>query len=316
MTPWPSRPLTAQGRSDRLWLWAVAVVVALTSITARPQLSAGLLPAGEQRTAAAGPSRIVSLVPAASEFLFEIGAGPRVVGIGSYDHVPDAFRRLPRVGGLLDPDVERILSLKPDLVVVYATQEPLIERLSRASIPMFRYQHRDLADVTDTMRQIGTRIGLVSAAADAASAIEQRLANVRAAVSGRTRPKTLLVFGREAGTLRQIHASGGFGFLHDLLETAGGLDVMADIKRESVEMSTEMVLARAPAVIIELRYGRSAEVEREQDQQRAWSLLPSLPAVRTGRIHLLIGDEFVVPGPRVALVAERFARVLHPGALP
>ena len=91
---------------------------------------------------------------------------------------------------------------------------------------------------------------------------------------------------------------------------------MRDVRRESVELSTEMVLTRAPEVIIELRYGKAAQSERPEDQLRAWRTLPSLPAVRGERVYLLTGDEFVVPGPKVADVAERFARVLHPGALP
>ena len=72
--------------------------------------------------AQAPPSRIVSLVPAATEMLFAIGAGPRVVAVSSYDHEPPAVERLPRVGALLDPDLERIMGLRPDLVVVYGTQ--------------------------------------------------------------------------------------------------------------------------------------------------------------------------------------------------
>src|SRR5207248_2458373 len=78
---------------------------------------------------------------------------------------------------------------------------------------------------------------------------------IRARVAGRPCPKTLLVFGREPGSLRSIDASGGYGFLHDMLESAGGADAVGDIKRESVRMSAETVLARAPEVIIELRDG-------------------------------------------------------------
>ncbi len=77
-------------------------------------------------------------------------------------------------------------------------------------------------------------------------------------MSGRPRPKTLLVFGREPGSLRGINASGGYGFLHDMLLVAGGDDVFDDVKRQSVDVTTEMVLARRPEVIIELRYGDGA----------------------------------------------------------
>jgi iron complex transport system substrate-binding protein len=258
------------------------------------------------------PRRIVSLIPATTEMLFAIGAGDRLVGVSSYDHFPLAVEQLPRVGGLLDPNVERLLSLKPDLVLVYDTQTDLKQQLARAGIAVFRYEHRDLADITETLRALGARVGASAAAETAALRIEQQLAAVRNRVAGRPRPRTLLVFGREPGVLRQVNASGGYGFLHDLLELAGGSDALADTRRQSVQMSTEMILARAPEVIIELRYGGSSRQESLDAERRAWNIVPSVPAVKNNRVYLLGGDEFVVPGPRVVAAAEAFATVLHP----
>ena len=202
-----------------------------------------------------GPQRIVSLIPATTEMLFEMGAGDRIAGVSNYDRFPPEVDRLPRVGGLIDPNVERILALKPDLVIVYDTQSDLKKQLERARIPIFNYAHRGLPDITATMRALGTRIGLKAAADSAASRMERQLSDIRSRVAGRARPKTLLVFGHEPGSLRHVDASGGYGFLHDLLEIAGGTDVLADLKKQSVEMSTETILARAPEVVIDLRYG-------------------------------------------------------------
>jgi iron complex transport system substrate-binding protein len=260
----------------------------------------------------AGPRRIVSLIPATTEMLFVMGAADRLAGVGSYDTFPPAAERLPRVGGLLDPSVERILSLKPDLVIVYDTQEELKGQLARAGIPIFRYAHRGLPDITDTLRAIGARVGTGPAADAAAARIEQQLAAIKARAAERPRLKTLLVFGREPGSLRQVVASGGYGFLHDVLEVAGGVDVLARLKRQSVQLSTESILALAPEVIIELHYGSSMRTDRLDAERLVWNALPSVPAVKNNRVHLLVGDEFVVPGPRIVLAAERFAKVLHP----
>ncbi len=104
------------------------------------------------------------------------------------------------------------------------------------------------------------------------------------------------------------------GFLHDMLDLAGGADAVGDIKRESVQMSTETILARAPEVIIELHYGSSLTPERLAAERRVWNGLPSVPAVKNGRVYLLVGDEFVVPGPRVAAATERLSRAIHPEA--
>ena len=89
-----------------------------------------------------------------------MGAGDRVVAVGSYDRYPPEAERLPRVGALLDPNVERILALRPDLVIVYGTQTELSAQLDRAHIPVYSYTHRGLSDVTATIRALGARVGV------------------------------------------------------------------------------------------------------------------------------------------------------------
>jgi iron complex transport system substrate-binding protein len=260
-----------------------------------------------------GAQRIVSLVPAVTEMLFAIGAGPQVVGVSSYDDFPPDVRKLPKVGALLDPDVERVLTLHPDLVVSYATQTDLQAQLGRAQIPIFSYRHAGLDGIFATIDRLGPMVGRTPQASQLVRELRARLDRVRAAVRGRTRPRTLLVFGREPGTLRGLYVSGGRGFLHDMLEAAGGANVFADVDRESVQPSQETLLARAPDVIIEIKTGGMAP-GGEADARQAWTSLGSIPAVRTGRIQFLIGDELVVPGPRVAQGTETLAKALHPEA--
>lgn len=259
------------------------------------------------------PQRIISLVPAVTEMLFVIGAGPQMAGVSSFDRHPAEVDALPRVGGLLDPDMERILSLGPDLVIMYATQDDARQQLERARIPIFLYRHGGLSHVTDTIRALGARTGHETEAGRVAGAIEGALASIRERVRGRRPPPTMLVFGREPGTLRNLYASGGAGFLHDMLEAAGGVNVFADIRGESVQPTIETVISIAPEVIIELRHDTlsAAVIEREK---QAWRPLSSVPAVRRGRLHILAGSEFVVPGPRVAAATARLARALHPEA--
>jgi iron complex transport system substrate-binding protein len=251
------------------------------------------------------PQRIVSLIPSVTEMLFAMGAGGRVVGVSTFDRFPPAVAGKARVGGLIDPDIERILSLKPDLVVIYGTQTDLRAQMDRAHIPMFLYEHAGLADITATIRAIGRRVGSEPAANTLAGRIDADIDDVRRRVIGKPRPRTLLVFGRDSETLRGIYASGGLGFLHDMLEAAGGANVFADAKRQSIQATTELVLARAPDVIIEIESTGTPNPE-------AWNALGSVPAVRNHRVYLLLGDEMVNPGPRVAQAVRRIAHALHP----
>ena len=124
----------------------------------------------------------------------------------------------------------------------------------------------------------------------------------------------MLVFGRQPQSLQQVFVSGGIGFLHDVMEIAGGANVFADVRRESVQPSQETLLTRAPEVILEVRASRALTPQQLPAERRAWAPLASIPAVRNNRIHFLTADYLVVPGPRVGLAAEAIARALHPEA--
>jgi iron complex transport system substrate-binding protein len=255
------------------------------------------------------PTRIISVVPAATEILFALGAGPRVVAVSSFDHEPPDVNQLPRVGALMDPDVERILALKPDLIVIYGSQHDLAQQMSRAGIPQFAFLHGGLSDILTTITALGERTDTREGANRLVASIRSQLDAVSARVAGKPRPRTLIVFGRDPGALRNLYASGGIGFLHDMVEAAGGADVFADVKRESVQATSETLIARAPEVIIEIR--ASDEAAPNPDD---WNALPSIPAVRQHKVVALVGTELVTAGPRVAAATERIARAIHPEA--
>jgi iron complex transport system substrate-binding protein len=283
---------------------SVAVLLCLFLLLGRPTAT---------HSSDRAPSRVISLIPAVTEMLFAVGAGSQVVAVSSFDRYPPDVDALPRVGALIDPDVERILSLHPDLVVVYATQTNLREQLERAKVPVYVYSHAALADILSTIRSVGARVGHEKAAVDLATSIDRRIAAVRTRVAGLPRPRTLIVFDREAGTLRGIYASGGFGFIHDMVTAAGADNVFADVKQQAVQATTELILARRPDVVLELR-GDPVSADTRQREIGVWQSLASVPAVRTGRVYFLADQSTVVPGPRVAQAVELIARTLHPEA--
>lgn len=258
----------------------------------------------------APPARIVSLVPSVTELLFAIGAGAQVVGVSSYDHEPPAVEKLPRVGALLDPDLERLLALRPDLVVTYHSQSDLEQQLARAGVGTFPYAHGGIKELFTTIGQVGAMSGHAKEAAALAAALQSQLSAIRARSAGKARPRVLLVFGREPLSLRGIYASGGFGFLHDLVEVAGGEDVFGDIKRESVQATAELVLARRPDVILEIRADPLDPAVASQEVA-AWNALASVPAVRNHRVVFLTGSDLVTPGPRIAAAAERIFAAIN-----
>ena len=260
------------------------------------------------------PTRIVSLVPALTEMLFAIGAGPQVAGVSNFDEFPPAVKSLPRVGALLDPDMERILSLRPDLVIAYGSQSDVQQQLKRADIPMYVYRHAGLDGIFGALDGLGKAVGHQEEAGTVARNIRARLDSVRAKVRGRTRPRTLLVFERDPGALRGIYVSGGRGFLHEMLDIAGGTNVFADVDREAVQPSIETLISRAPDVIIEVRATGLIPAGNIPRERAAWQALTAVPAVRHQRLYFLQGEHLVVPGPRVGEGTDAFARALHPDA--
>jgi iron complex transport system substrate-binding protein len=279
--------------------------------TAAAAVDAGSQPAGTNNRPKV---RIVSLVPALTEMLFAIGAGPQVVGVSSFDEFPAEVKKLPQVGALLDPDTERILALRPDLVMVYGSQTEQERQFQRAGIQTFSYRHGGIDVILQTIRDLGVASGRQAAAAAVTRTLQARLDGIRARVAGRRRPAVLLVFERQPKTLREIYASGGIGFLNEILTIAGGRNVFEAVTREAVQPSTESLLTAAPEVVIEVRARGMLEPGDDADDRRAWATLSSLPAVRRNRVHILNGQYLVVPGPRLADAAETLARTLHPDA--
>lgn len=279
-------------------LGVLAVFLAVLSATVRPAV-----------VAFQPPYRIVSLVPAVTEMLFALGAGHRVVGVSSFDRFPPEVANIQKVGALLDPDLERILSLQPDLVVLYHTQSDLRKQLERAKVPAYAYSHAGLRDVTATLRSVGNRIGIAARAAKLATDIESRIDAIRRVSALGPRPRTLIVFGRENYALRGIYASGGQGFVHDMVTAAGGQNVFADMKREAVQATTELILARRPEIILELRADPIGPDE-EKKELAVWRQLASVPAVANRRVHIIADPRTVIPGPRIVEGIEVIAAAI------
>ncbi|MFB3853966.1 MAG: ABC transporter substrate-binding protein [Vicinamibacterales bacterium] len=311
MTHIGGKQLRRGGTAGASELIAVLLLSASAMVSCGPAERQGDSPPGE-RSSSGSPSRIVSLVPAVTEMLFAIGAGDLVAGVSSFDRHPPEVEALPKVGALLDPDIERIAVLRPDLLVLYASQSELRAHIDSMGIGVYEYRHAGLGDVTSTIRELGAIIGgdARRKAEAVATDLESRLADIRSRSAGKERTPTLLVFGREPGSLRNVLASGGVGFLADLLDVAGGNNVFGAVARESVPATTEAVLASAPEVIIELLPSTSTE-DFARSARQTWESASALPAVRNGRVFVLVGDQYVVPGPRLAEAAEAFWAAIH-----
>lgn len=256
------------------------------------------------------PERIVSLVPAVTEMLFAIGADERVVGVSDYDTYPSNVLKLPRVGALLNPDLERIFKLKPDLVIIYGTQTTLAEKLMAAGIRQYPFIHGSIGETLDYIIELGRTIDMNPQAVRLTSEMNDALEEIRKSAPKR-RPRVFLVHSRETGNLGSFYSGGGKSFFNELIEIAGGRNIFGDVDDDSIQPALEEILARQPEIIVELLPSSKNKANQMEQRRDDWNALNTLPAVRQRQVHVLVGDYLLLVGPRLHLAAKRFAEIIQ-----
>lgn len=262
--------------------------------------------------AAAGqaPQRIISTAPNLTEILFAVGAGDQVAAVTDFcAYPPEKLAQMPRIGAYLNPDMERMFSLQPDLVVVIPSMESLRRRLEAAHIPTLTVRNESHEDMLASIEAIGTATGHEAEGQQLRAELEQGLAKVRD-LAGTQPTSFLMVIGRGSGDMSGIFAVGPGTFLDELARAAGGRNVLEEAISLYPQVPLEEVIHLAPEVIIEVVVPPS---ELTGDQVAAgWNTLSTVPAVRDGRVHVLTDDYMLIPGPRALRTAERLLPLLHP----
>lgn len=252
--------------------------------------------------------RIISLAPSVTETLFALGVGDRVVGVSTYCDYPPAALKIDRVGTFLQPNLERILAKKPDLVIAVPSpgnQAP-VEHLQALGLKVLVVDPERIAEILASIRSIADAVGVPQAGGELVARIERDLAAVESRLSDAARPPTLMLVGRAP-----LVAAGAQTYQGELLERAHGTNVAAESGQAWPHISLELVVARAPQVIIDASMG-SEESADSHAAQAFWADFPTIPAVRDGRIYGYRSYELLRPGPRVAETLATVARFIHP----
>lgn len=266
----------------------------------------------------AAPARIVSTTPSITEILFALGAGPRVVGVTTFCRHPEAVRQLPKIGTFLDPNLETILGLRPDLVVVQKNPVRLTERLRAVRLPVLEVNPESMDGVYSTITALAGALDSAARGRELSARLRGELDTLRRKTEGRPRPKVLFVVGRTPGTLDGLIAAARGSYLDELFSIAGGVNAFADSPTAYPKISHEELLARDPDVILDMGDtmgdipGTAAAEARRKAVLRLWSRFPNLRAVRAGRVVAVSDDRFVVPGPRMGEAVRLFGKLLHP----
>jgi len=249
------------------------------------------------------PQRIVSLSPHLTELLFAVGAGAQLVGVDSASDYPAVAKMLPRIGDYSRINFERILALKPDLVVVWVggNRAADIHGLKRMGLPVLHTQARRLDDVARLLRLVGQASGHAAAGEAAARDFSTGLATLRQhPVRAEAVPVFYQVWDRPLMTV------GGTHWISDALALCGTRNVFADLRALSPVVSREAVLRRAPALIVG---GSDAP-----DLRRQWQSFVSLPAVKNNAFVRVDADRLHRPTPRLIEGVTELCAALQPYA--
>ncbi len=260
---------------------------------------------GRSLSLPAPPERIVSLVPSVTEILFAIGARDVLVGVTDFCDYPPEARRKAHVGDMLNPNLEALITLKPDLVVATRSgnREETFDQLGRLGIAVYLVDPVSVGDVLRLVAGLGEVTGRLDGAQAVTAEFNRRVAAVRERVAGRPRPRVLYVLWPEP-----LIVPGRGSLVSELISLAGGESVTADQGPGYPRMSLEAAVGRAPEVIILARHGAgTGPAAREQ-----WQRLESLPAIRSGRLYVADGDLLHRYGPRVVDGLELLALLIHP----
>lgn len=257
---------------------------------------------------------IVTMAPHLTETVFAVGQGARVAAVGSFCDYPAEVSALPRIGGYLDPNLERIAALSPELLIVPGRDQKVTEFARLKGIPLLSVNMDSLASIDAGIETMGRALDCVPAADALRGRIRKGLEEVRAAVKDRPRPKVLIVTTRPDHTLNSLYTANRMSFVSEMVDCAGGENIYADGPSSYLTASKETIVVRAPEVILEFHAGEKLDAEEQVKFVGDWQQLPSLPAVRAGRVYLVLESHALRPGPRVGEIARMLARRLHPEA--
>lgn len=264
----------------------------------------------------AAPKRIVTLAPNVTEVLFAIGAGERVVAVTRYDDYPPEVKKLPKIGGIIDVDLEAVLAQKPDLVVGTSagSDGTLVAKLEKSKIPYLFVQMNTLEETYGGIQKFGDVIGLGEEAAEVRRDMKSKIDIIAESANNTAhpRPSVLLVYGHDPLV---VAGPGSFG--HEMLELAGADNPVGDANNAYPVLDIEKILNLNPDRIIDATIAPDGPDKHEAapPAEAFWSKYDSLSAVKNNQIHYFDDPVLHRPAPRLVEGLKIMHKAIHDGGL-
>jgi iron complex transport system substrate-binding protein len=261
---------------------------------------------GRKVTVPEKPARIISLAPNITEIIFALNREKLLKGVTQHCDFPVEAKKLPRIGSYVGLDLEKIVSLKPDLCIAIKDGNPknVIDRLESFGIPVYAVDPRNLDSVMETIGSIGTLLGAGERADILVNNMRSRIRHVQNLVATTSyRPGVFFQIGAAP-----VVSVGTRTYIHELITLAGGVNMTAG-ETPYPRFGREQLIALSPEIVIITTMTRSDAFENELAEWKKW---PQIKAVRDRRIYMADSDLFDRPSPRLVDGLEVLARLIHP----
>jgi iron complex transport system substrate-binding protein len=255
----------------------------------------------------------VSLSPNLTEIIYGVGAFDEVVGVSRFASYPPEVSKLPSVGGWQDPDYEKLVALRPDLVLVDEGQAQFVEgKCRQLGLHVTVVKDEKVADVYTAITAVGQATGHEAEAAKLLETTREGLRRVSLRMAPLPKRRIVLIVDRTPGTLRDLYTATAGSYLAELVEIAGGEVAVPPDKSGYAKLSKEDLLAVNPEVILDFTHGAVGRFAG--DPLEGWKEMPELKAVRTHRVNSVNEDYVPHASQRMVQTAELFAHLIHPEA--
>ena len=252
------------------------------------------------------PTRVIALAPSITEIIYDLGQEKRLVGVTQFSTYPDGAKKLPRVGSYVRLDIEKIVSLKPDLCIAIKDGNPkhIVDKIVDLNIPVYVIDPRNLLQIMDTIIRLGSLLDAENAAAVLVADMEKRIGQVQTlAKKARYKPRVFFQIDAEP-----LFSAGDNTFIHELIELAGGINTAAG-EDPYPRYSWEDILVLQPEIVLISSMAGGLDPE---NLIRSWKKWKQLSAVDNDQVFVVEADLFDRPTPRLVDGLEAIAAIIHP----
>jgi iron complex transport system substrate-binding protein len=254
-------------------------------------------------------NRIVSCAPSITETLFALELGEKVIGVTSYCSFPPQVSSIEKVGGYTDINLEKVISLKPDVVILQQEHERQRTFFNNNKIKVITVNYKNITGICSSFVLIGRACGAI---AQADSLVLRFKSKLKPDLVHSISPKVLLCVGRNSpgtGSIQGVFAAGAATFYNEIIVASGGVNAFPDSLPNYPQLSQEGIISLAPDIVIDI--GSAMNNGNCKSLTRDWQSITMVPAVKNKRVYCLDSDYSTVPGPRILLLIDEFRRIIN-----